>query len=100
MAHISSQQPIDKLSAEANAENAVSATPGPEIAPQLQPARIEYDVDRVEQVYKKLDLRIIPGRYLVKQYGSDFCLLACLLAWCCFYNSSPIVADLLVYLTL
>lgn len=26
-----------------------------------QPARVEYDVERVEQVYKKLDRRIIPG---------------------------------------
>lgn len=27
------------------------------------PPAIEYDVERVEKVYKKLDLRIIPGIY-------------------------------------
>lgn len=26
-----------------------------------RPARVEYDIERVEAVYRKLDLRIIPG---------------------------------------
>ncbi|KAG4221466.1 hypothetical protein PC116_g30058 [Phytophthora cactorum] len=26
-----------------------------------QPAHLEYDIERVEAVYRKLDLRIIPG---------------------------------------
>lgn len=28
----------------------------------LQPPHVEYDIERVEAVYKKLDLRIIPGK--------------------------------------
>ena len=30
----------------------------------VAPLPIEYDVERIEKVYKKLDLRIIPGIYI------------------------------------
>jgi hypothetical protein len=36
------------------------------------PPAIEYDVERVEKVYKKLDLRIIPGIYHSKTRHSNF----------------------------
>ena len=58
MAHISSE-PVDKLSAEAAVGDDVTATARGDTEGA---APIEYDVERVEKVYRKLDLRIIPGK--------------------------------------
>lgn len=35
----------------------------------LRPQALEYDVERVEKVYRKLDLRIIPGMYLLMSHS-------------------------------
>ncbi len=63
MAHVSSQQqPADKLFAEAEAETrAENAVASAAAATTAAAAVVEYDVDRIEQVYRKLDLRIIPA---------------------------------------
>ena len=63
MAHISSE-PVDKLSAEAGEGDDVAAAGAGtrDAAAAGSPAPIEYDVERVEEVYRKLDLRIIPGK--------------------------------------
>ena len=59
MAHISSE-PVGKISAEAAVgDDAINAA---RADTEGQPAPIEYDVERVEKVYRKLDLRIIPGK--------------------------------------
>lgn len=67
MAHLSSQQqqPLDKISADANVEENAAANTGAvgEGHRQQQPLE-EYDIERVEKVYRKLDRRIIPGTRL------------------------------------
>jgi hypothetical protein len=50
----------DKMPVETDSMNAYNAPRG--LSSEAQHGPVDYDVERVEKVYKKLDLRIIPGK--------------------------------------
>ena len=60
--HVTSE-PVNKLSAEAAVgDDAAVAVAAGDATAEARPAPVDYDVKRVEKVYRKLDLRIIPGK--------------------------------------